>query len=55
MNNEFLDYVEDILDAKEKAEIVLKESAYELFGFIKGMVQINGDIVEPVEEKWKAE
>ncbi|MCP4346047.1 MAG: hypothetical protein GY795_11050 [Desulfobacterales bacterium] len=48
MNNEFMDYVEDILDAMEKAEIILRESAYELFGFMKGMVQINGDI----EEKW---
>ncbi len=31
MNNEFLDYVEDILDAMEKAEIILRESDYEQF------------------------
>ena len=31
MSNEFLDYVEDILDAMEKAEILLNEASYEDF------------------------
>ena len=31
MANEFLDYVEDILDAMEKAEILLEDVPYERF------------------------
>jgi len=31
MANEFLDYVEDILDAMEKAELLLDEVSYEQF------------------------
>lgn len=31
MNNEFLDYVEDILDAMEKAEILLEDVSYNHF------------------------
>lgn len=31
MSNEFLDYVEDILDAMDKAEILLSEVTYEQF------------------------
>jgi hypothetical protein len=32
MSAEFLDYVEDILDAMDKAEILLEEVTYELYG-----------------------
>jgi uncharacterized protein with HEPN domain len=31
MSNEFLDYVEDIIDAMDKAEILLKDVTYEEF------------------------
>lgn len=31
MSNEFLDYIEDILDAMEKAEILLEDVSYERF------------------------
>jgi uncharacterized protein with HEPN domain len=31
MNDEFLDYVEDILDAMNKAEIFIKDVSYEQF------------------------
>jgi uncharacterized protein with HEPN domain len=31
MSNEFLDYIEDILDAMEKAEILLDEVSFEQF------------------------
>ncbi len=31
MNREFLDYIEDILDAMEKAEIIIKETTHEIF------------------------
>jgi len=31
MSHEFLDYIEDILDAMEKAEILLNEVSYEQF------------------------
>jgi len=31
MNREFLDYVEDILDAMEKAEIIVRETGHEKF------------------------
>ncbi len=31
MSHEFLDYIEDILDAMEKAEILLNEASYEQF------------------------
>lgn len=31
------------------------KSPKQLFGFLKGMVQIKGDITEPVGEKWEAD
>ena len=31
MSNEFLDYLEDILDAMDKAEIIVKDTSYEQF------------------------
>ncbi|MGE0086931.1 MAG: DUF86 domain-containing protein [Desulfococcaceae bacterium] len=31
MNREYLDYVEDILDAMEKAEIIVRETSHEKF------------------------
>ena len=46
MSNEFLDYVEDILDAMEKAEILLKNVTYEQF---KVDFRINFAVVRALE------
>ena len=46
MSNEFLDYVEDILDAMEKAEILLKNVTYEQF---KADFRINFAVVRALE------
>ncbi|QTA93359.1 type II toxin-antitoxin system Phd/YefM family antitoxin [Desulfonema magnum] len=32
-----------------------KERTQEIFGFLKGMVEIREDIIKPLEEKWKAD
>jgi hypothetical protein len=46
-------------DGKPVARVIpFKEkddSQKQLFGFLKGMVQIQGDIIEPVGEKWEAD
>jgi uncharacterized protein with HEPN domain len=46
MSNEFLDYVEDILDAMEKAEILLNEASYEQF---EADFRINFAVVRALE------
>lgn len=40
---------------KPVARIVPIESVEDPFGFLKGTVHINGDIISPIEEKWTAE
>jgi uncharacterized protein with HEPN domain len=46
MSNEFLDYVEDILDAMQKAEILVKDVTYEQF---KADFRINFAVVRALE------
>lgn len=46
MSHEFLDYIEDILDAMEKAEILLNEVSYEQF---KADFRINFAVVRALE------
>jgi uncharacterized protein with HEPN domain len=46
MSNEFLDYVEDILDAMEKAEILLNDVTYEQF---EADFRINFAVVRAIE------
>jgi len=46
MNNAFLDYVEDIIDAMEKAEILVREVDYEQFA---GNFRVNFAVVRALE------
>jgi uncharacterized protein with HEPN domain len=46
MNHEFLDYVEDILDAMEKAEIVIQDVTYDQF---EADFRINFAVVRALE------
>lgn len=46
MSNEFLDYIEDILDAMDKAEILLNDVSYEQF---EGDFRINFAVVRALE------
>ena len=46
MSNEFLDYVEDIADAMEKAEILLQDVTYDLF---EADFRINFAVVRALE------
>jgi uncharacterized protein with HEPN domain len=46
MTNEFLDYIEDIVDAMEKAEILLRDVAYEQF---EADFRINFAVVRALE------
>ena len=46
MSNEFLDYVEDILDAMEKAEILLENVSYDQF---EADFRINFAVVRALE------
>lgn len=46
MSNEFLDYIEDILDAMDKAEILLNDVSYEQ---LEGDFRINFAVVRALE------
>jgi uncharacterized protein with HEPN domain len=46
MNNEFLDFIEDILDAMEKAELLLKNVSYDRF---ESDFKINFAVVRALE------
>ncbi len=51
MSVEFLDYIEDMLDAMEKAEILLQDVSYEQFA---GDFRIHFVVVRALEIVWNA-
>ena len=35
--------------------VPIEEKAFDIFGCLKNNVTINGDIIEPIDEKWNAD
>lgn len=53
MNQEFLDFVEDILDAMEKAELLLEGVSYEKWDVVKKDIRMIKPLVQKVLSDYK--